>query len=365
MNLETPSLTTSNKGKENTFHSIARPKNRKKHQSKHFTSDLIKACESLLNTRVLDLEFPGGRSRKSCRMKLEDGRSVIATVRSRSSRAATESKVLKTIAAKCQCVPHLLASDEHRLLLQEDLPGKRLSTELYTADDLLLESLLDQALTSLNTIQTTGSDYGLDECSRKIGRTRKWLTAFIDRPAVIGAYLKIPAPRPDLKKLHNMLAVRKKNRFIKWDARPGNAVVGSNKQVRWFDWEHSGSRNRLDDVAWLLGDEFVPDNANIESRLIEKHLSEFSDGLSMDQVREYLYAFGVFHSLVRLGLMLQHKKGGDWWDIEKCISGDKVGVTRECAKRVCLRSARWAINTPATAPLAPWLMEIPEMIDLM
>lgn len=333
-----------------------------KSSSRHFNHELAKQCRRLLKARVLGMEFPGGRSRKSCRLFLKDGRSVIATLRSRNSRAATETLVLEKIGAQTRHVPSLLATDGNRLIIQEDLPGKRLSEALYQSSEEEVERLLDQSLSSLAEIHQAGSTMGLDQLSKKIGVSRTWLIGFLDRPAVIGSHLKNPPPRPGLSRLLTLLTSNKP-RFIKWDARPGNAMVNNQNEVSWFDWEHSGARNRLDDVAWLLGDEFVPDHPQMEARLLERHLAHFADTEDKTQAREYLYSFGVFHSLVRLGLILKHKQDSDWWDLEKCIAGDKVGVTLPCAQRICLRASRWASYTPATAILGPWLGEISVQLE--
>jgi len=336
-------------------------RNKKKH--KLFDSRLIDTCGQLLKSRVDKVTFPGGDSRKSCRLVLKNGRSVIATFRSVPARAKLECNVLRQIGSTVQGrVPRLIESDDGCLLIQEYLPGIRLSQALHDQQKSTIEPLLDDALRGLADIQQAGSRSGFDKVVGRIGNNGEWIEGLLDRPAVIGGFLKIKAPRPHLNQLFRLLKVTNP-RFIKWDARPGNAMVSEKGRVAWFDWEHCGSRNRLDDVAWLLCDEFVPDLPELEASLIDRHISRFSDGFDIDQGREYLTAIGVFHSCVRLGLILSYKKDSSWWDYDTCLEGDKAGITMELAQRLCLRAGRWAKQSPLTIALSPWFFDIAEKME--
>jgi hypothetical protein len=313
---------------------------------------------------VTGMEFPGGRSRKSCRLLLADGRSVIATRRS-DRRAVTESEILRRLQEHAAPVPQWLAFDG-KLLIQEDLGGERLSQALAKASAAAIEQLLDAALTSLAAVQQAGSAAGLDEYLPRLGASEEWLIGLLRRPAVIGEHFGLPAPELRLDDLLDLLRIAQP-RFIKWDARPGNAIVRpggdlATSGVAWFDWEHCGARNRLDDLAWLLGDEFTPDLPLIEARLLERHLAAFADAKDSAQARTYLFAYGVFHMSVRLGLILSNKKDKPWWDWEYCLRGDKVGVTLEATQRTCRRASRWAAQTPLTEPLAPWFERLAERL---
>ncbi len=98
----------------------------------------------------------------------------------------------------------------------------------------------------------------------------------------------------------------------------------------------------------------------MEKRLIDNNLELFSDHFSQDHAREYLYSFGVLHSSVRLGLILHYKRDGAWWNLDKCLSGDKAGVTLELAERICHRASRWAKQSEYTEVLSPWFTEMAE-----
>jgi len=247
--------------------------------------------EQLLDCKIKDIEFPGGRTRKSFRLHLLDGRTVIATERNERARVIMECAVLHKIGKSSITVPKLLATDGSYRLVQEDLKGVRLSQALNIPDQDKIENLLEISLKNLSSIQQSGSQYGFDQEFQEIGNTLDWITGLLDRPAVLGEHFKIPAPRPKLSQLEELLSVTKP-RFVKWDSRPGNAMVLEDNDIAWFDWEHCGTRNRLDDLVWLLCDEFVPDIPEMENRLINNHLESFADHFNKDQALEYLYRNG-------------------------------------------------------------------------
>ena len=168
-------------------------------------------------------------------------------------------------------------------------------------------------------------------------------------------------PEIDRTALLQQIRVRKP-RLIKWDARSGNAILRDDGAVAWFDWEHCGRRNRLDDLIWLLGDEFTPDLPEVEEQLLQLHLPAFADDLGTDEARSYIATFGSFHTCVRLELILENKDGDDWWEWDYCLARDKVGVTLEAAHRLCARGARWASWSPLTEPLVPWFGRVAERL---
>jgi len=332
-----------------------RKKSNKKRRPK-FDSKLAAICEDLIGIPVESMEFPGGRSRKSIRLLLKKGDPVYVSIPSKVVRADVETRVLKTVFRAGGNVPEFLGGNGQRLLIQQEIPGIRLSQAIDGSSDKEVLLHLDNALQSLSSIQKAGSKHGLDAMS-PLGNTHKWIIGLLDRPAVLGKYFEIDAPRPDLRALESLLAIRKP-RFIKWDARPGNAITKNNDEVFWIDWEHSGTRNRLDDMVWLLADEFVPDLPEVEASLLGKYLPSFCDDLSLDRARKYFFAFGVFHLTVRMGLIFKYKKGGSWGSHEKCLKYDKAGVTLKCAVRICRRGARWAAENPETLVLSQWFKDV-------
>lgn len=327
-----------------------------------FDQELASKCEQLIGARITAMQYPGGSSRDSVKLLLKRGAPVFATERSRKEKADNERLILKTVSAKGGLVPKLLGSDGHKLLIQEDIPGSRLSQAIHKQDSSVIYNHLDNALASLATIHSAGSQSGLDEKLRQLGNTDEWLKGLLDRPAVLGKFFKIPAPGLDSKPLKDLLAIRQP-RFVKWDSRPGNAIVKNNQQVYWIDWEHSGSRNRLDDMVWLLGDEFIPHRPQVEKQLLDTHLSVYADDLSQDEARQYFFTLGVFHLVIRMGLIYKYKKDGRWWNYDKCLAGDKAGVTLKNMLRICKRGRRWAEQTHYAQDLSPWFKDIESTLE--
>lgn len=323
-----------------------------------------KRCEKVTGKKIIDVEYPGGRSRESWRVIFENKETAIATRRKDPFRANLEIKVLKALSKHNVPSPKLVATTDWKLFVQEDLNGERLSKEIMHANKEKAERLLDSALNGLSQAQKAASEEFLDLQMPIIGASKDWIIELLERPYPIAKFFKEPAPKLNIKALYFSLRV-KHPRFIKWDSRPGNAVVKTDGTVAWYDWEHAGSRNRLDDVAWLLADEFVPDYPEAEARLLEKYLPEFSDHKSLEEAKTYLMIYGTFHMLIRLGLMLTYKNKDDkeWWDIDYCIKKDKIGITLECAQRTCLRASRWAKHSPLTEDLSPWLMNISKKLE--
>ena len=342
-----PTQTTSKRSKK---------KSSKKRKPK-FDQELAAKCERLIGSRVASMEYPGGNSRESVRLLLKRGAPVYVSIRSRKQRADIERLVLKTASRAGANVPKLLGSDGHKMLIQEEIPGVRLSQAVHKRSDKTVFRYLDNALDSLAKIQKVGSQHGLDEKLPRLGDTHEWLVGLLDRPAVLGRFFEIPAPRPELQSLEFLLAIREP-RFVKWDSRPGNAIARSDGEVYWIDWEHSGVRNRLDDMVWLLADEFVPNLPDVETTLLDKYLPIFADDLSLDQARQYFFSLGVFHLVVRMGLIFKYKEDGPWWSYEKCLMRDKAGVTLKNALRICERGERWAAQNKDTLVLSQWFKDI-------
>ncbi|MGQ0663028.1 MAG: phosphotransferase [Pseudomonadota bacterium] len=320
----------------------------------------MRACSALLGIGVRSVTHPGGMTRKSIRLHLEDGGSVIATRRRKPDRAEMEAHVLRALSERGVAVPRVLGFDG-TILLQEDVAGDRLAVVLSEAAPEDGERWLDAALHGLAQAQRAGREARLQLRVPRIGADADWIATLVERPARICDYLGLPSPRLPGPELIERLKVADPH-FIKWDARPGNALARADGRVAWFDWEHCGARDRLCDMAWLLGDEYVPDWPAVEERLISKHLAEFADGEDRADAGDYLAAFGTFHILVRLGLILLRKKDGPWWDAARCLAGDKVGVTQEQALRIARRAARWAGRSRLTENLSPALARVADRI---
>ena len=132
----------------------------------------------------------------------------------------------------------------------------------------------------------------------------------------------------------------------------------SDGSIRWFDFEHCGARNRLDDLVWLLADETVPDDADAEDVLLDVALDRFADGRSADEARAYVHCMGMFHSAVRLGILLAYAEEDGWQTAESSLARDRLPATIEHMSVLARRAGRWAETNEATAPFAPWWQRV-------
>lgn len=311
-------------------------------------------CEAITQKKILSASYPGGKARESWRVTLEGGETVILSSRKSKQRAELEMTILQALGRHAVPSPRLIGRKGWPLYVQEDLSGARFSQSINAANETTATALLSAALDSLAAAQQAGSKEGLDQQVPVIGHEKAWIIELLERPIPLAEFFKEPLPDLNIDALLAVLSL-KKPRFIKWDARPGNAVVHDDGRVSWFDWEHAGARNRLDDMAWLLADEFVPNFPAVEQTLIKTKLPLFADGLNNQEAETYLRVFGTFHLLIRLGLILTYKTKGkqQWWDLNYCIAQDKIGITLACAERTCLKAIRWAEFSQLTRPLIP------------
>ena len=316
-------------------------------------------CAQLLHTTVDTIEFPGGSSRESVRVNVA-GQGLIVTRRKNLQRAKLECGVLRTLNRDRAPVPHLIAFKDNELI-QQDVGQLRLSEAMHTASAEQVVAHLRAALGSLHAIHQIGIEAGPLQSLAVLGNTTQWLGSFARSAERLGAQTGLSAPQLDYDKLVNLLRIEQPS-FIKWDARPGNAIVRENGTIIWIDWEHCGKRHPLDDVAWLLADEYTPYLPEIEETLIPEVAPVFGSGLSASQAVEYLRVFGTLHSCIRLALIWRYYAKDAWWDIDRCLALDKVGVVKELATRAAQRATNWAEFSPLTRSLAPWLQDLQSKI---
>jgi hypothetical protein len=329
---------------------------------KWFISGMSRVCEKLLGVEVTAASFPGGLYRRSFRLFLSDGRSVIASRREAPGRAILEERVLYHLTRHDALVPKPLGFNGV-VLIQEDLPGKRLSEVLGSASERQFEQYLGEGLNSLADIHQKAELAGLDNAVPMQGEYSDWLISLLDRTAVIGSFLNVPCPEMPVDALYDLLVLLNP-RFLKWDARPGNAMLLDNGQVAWFDWEHCCARNRLDDMAWLLCDESVPDTyPQAEQRIIDKYLVKFADGRDIAEAHDYLRVYGILHMCVRLGRILNAKSYDAWSDADINLEKQLPGSSLKEAHRLCIRAARWSEKTKHTEILTDWFKQLSKRLN--
>lgn len=324
---------------------------RERHNLANFAEEAAKSCERLIGEAVLDVKHLGGAGRRTARISLKD-RTVIVTQRKHANRAKLEAETLQALTAHGGAVPQVISFDD-RWLIQEDLGQRRLSQALAEAHEADGEALLAKGLTGLVACQSAGKTSKLDQRVITIGDRTEWLVTLATMPERIGERVRMPPPALNVDRLVEKLRPQRPA-FIKWDARPANAILRTNSSIAWFDWEHCGRRNPLDDVVWLLCDEYTPHWPAAEEKLINNFLPLFLNGASRDEAYNYFMTFGVLHSCMRLSLILTEKANEPWWDAQECLDQDNVGVTCEMSLRLCERAARWTTQSSLTSNLVDW-----------
>lgn len=326
--------------------------------------ELASFVKKALKRKISDIQYPGGESRDSIRLVLDNGRTVISTRRPSDRRATRELEVLLALQKNGALVPKVYGFNG-TFLLQQDLGETRLSQALHAEDAKeATPGLLDAALTSMASYQDAARASGLAEGIQPIGHEIEWRRALANVPSEVGEMTGIAPPEFDQEAVANLLEVKTPS-FVKWDSRPGNALVAASGNCYWFDWEHSGVRNSADDLVWLMADEFVTFDKSMEADLFARHLPNFTDGKSLEETEHYVRTLGCFHSMVRFELILDNKGDGKWWSLQKCLDGDKVGVVRRCCRRILWRGAAWADHDELTRPLVPWFQELEAYIEAL
>ena len=313
-------------------------------------------CLDILGSAPDRIDTPGGQSRDAVRAWFGE-QSLIVARRTELKRARLESAVLRSLNEAGVPVPRLIAS-RGEWVLQQDLGTERLSQVM--ARDVPYDGHLGSAIGALQSIQEQGTRLGFPRQLPVLGEAESWSRGLVDRRRRVDAVLSLRAPDLDHAGLHHLLRVREP-RFLKWDARPGNAIITASGGVGWIDWEHCGVRNGLDDLVWLLADEYTP-GLDREASLLDEWLPAFAEAWSRDEARDYFHTYGALHSIVRLGYILHYKQDGLWWDPVRCLALDKVGVTREHAMHLCHRASRWAAESSLLPALVPWFDEVEQAI---
>ena len=314
---------------------------------------LISWCEKSSGKSVVDVSYPGGVDRASFRCELNDGSAVIVTRRENQHRALLEERVLSALGQGGAPVPQVLDFNG-LVLLQSDEGKTKLSDVLLNCDSRCPQSdVIALAASSLLQVHEVAADLELSKCVPLLGCDPRWVRALIDRPSVIGSFMDVPSPVPDLEGMFQLLCVVEPG-FVKWDSRPANAVVSDTGKMSWVDWEHAGSRNPIDDLVHLVCDENVSLDEQADLEILTEFAPRYSNLLSPEEAIEYCLVTGVLHFGVRLGLVLDEYDQYGWGDADRCARNDKIGSSKEQALLLCRRASHWASATPMTSTLAPW-----------
>lgn len=330
------------------------------------TKAAIDICRQLLGVEAQPMPSAGPMPKKYKRRQLSSvrlavGATTVFAIRRRHARYAKhEAGALMALRKFGAPVPRLLAG-RGEWLIQQDVGRLRLTQKLHGASESEGISLLDAAIDALWRCQDAGAKAALGTGLKNLGG----YGALLETPAKLGKVLGLPAPKLAAERILPLIRAPERV-FVKWDARPANAIVAENGAIFWIDWEEWGLRCRLDDLIWLVCDEWVPFWPGAEDALIARQIRSravpFPRGA--DEAETYVAAFGTLHLLLRLNVILKTKGAGGWWDEEDCHAHELLGVTRNCALRLLSRAAHWASKVPEFQPLANWICSLPGQLPI-
>ncbi len=333
--------------------------------------DVVALSEHVFGRTPERVAFPGGKSRSAFVADMGDALYVFAR-RKTTGDARLESTVLRCL-GKTGHTPRLKARFDE-WVVQEFLPGQRLPVVLDEMTSMEERGeLVSKALESLLHVQKTAMAVGLQDRLPEIGVADDWVWNRTGAAKRMSKQMGIAAPKLNREWLTNKLTP-KRTEFIKWDARPGNAMVDGamvdgamvdREKVVWFDWEACGRGCGLDDLAVVLCDEWTCLDAATEKKLEERFLPLFNRTKSPEEAREYFRLFGVTHTVIRLRMALKLRlRDGKWWSRSKCLAGDKIGVTPTETARLVERGKRLAEDVPQLRPYVNWFNEVADHFDI-
>lgn len=295
----------------------------------------------VLGAPVVEFSAPGGTKRRSLRLHLADGRAVIATRRETLARAEHEAAFLTGLNRLGAPVPQVYGFAEG-VLFQQDVGGVRLSQRLLAGGAQAQKDAV-AAVTALEDIRARVE--AVPDLMAKLpglGGT-SWAEDFVARPFLLSGQLGIARPAVDASALVAALDCPPA-RFTRWDARAGNAAVQPDGTVLWYDWEIFGRRSGVEDIAWLIADDFwTLDRAATEGVLA---------GVSGPVARVPLMAVLIVANRLRLVLAAVQSDG--WIPQEEALRLDRVGADADVLRRVVAQARGWAAQDALTAGFVPW-----------
>jgi len=309
---------------------------------------IVESAERLFSQPVLDVDSPGGESRSSYRLVFAD-RTVIATLRPNFRRTHIEAFTLRKLWPNCTDLPECLGVDGE-ILFQSDVGGKRLNLEISKVNKSKRVDLAHDAVASIFRIQAAGRKARLHEALPHLGQNKLWLENFVGGVSELEEFSQGRSASLDRPALCDMIAYPGAQ-FVKWDCRSGNAAIGPDDKLRWFDCEYSGARHGAEDFAWLIGDEAWP----LSPEVMETIVADCFDpgtGHARDDYLDYMALYLTFHCIQRFKLIVNEANKRGWLSKTRVRKYDDVGAHPEFAAHICRVGSYFAERNNETRPVA-------------
>lgn len=309
---------------------------------------IVDAAEEHFGKQVDRVTAPGGEGRSSFRLHFND-RDVIATLRPNFRRTHLEAYVLDALGAHTTNIPKVLGV-VGEIMFQSDVGQRRLNQEiaLHPADRQL--DLAAEAVAGIFQIHAAARKTDLHSMMPHLGANEDWITNFVSAVDALQDYSGGIDARFDRAAVSE--AVRYPGRqFVKWDCRSGNAAIGQDDRLRWFDFEYSGLRHGAEDFAWLIGDEAWP---IAPDAMVDVMIDAYDPGCGHDiaDYLEYLSVYLTLHCVQRFKLIVKEANKRGWLSKEKVRKYDDAGVHPEFAAQICKVGAYYSAQSRLTEMLS-------------
>jgi len=257
--------------------------------------------------------------------------------------------VLEKLGPHCDDIPRVLGVNED-VLFQSDTGEIRLSSEVLEHNESDQVELAAEACAAIFRIHAAARQTDLAEMLPHLGSNRDWIINLVGSVDALQAYsMGIP-------KEFDFVAVAERmdqpgRQFLKWDCRAGNAAIGDDGFVRWFDFEYAGLRHGAEDFAWLIADETWPVSPD---KMADVMIDTYDHGSGYDiaDYLDYLSVYVTLHAVQRLKLIQKEVKKRGWLSKTRVIKYDDAGVHPDYARQLCRVGAYYAAQSKLTAPLA-------------
>jgi len=304
-------------------------------------------AEVVLGAAPERISAPGGNSRSSLRLHYPD-HNVIATLRPDFRRTHLEAHVLEELAPHCDDIPQVLGVSDD-VMFQSDTGEMRLNAEIMEQDPVDQVELAAEAVAAIFRIQAAGRQTNLAEMLPHLGSNTDWVTSFVGSVTAMEPY------SVGISRQFDMAAVAERMdypgvQFLKWDCRSGNAAIGDDGYLRWFDFEYAGLRHGAEDLAWLIADETWPIAPDVMADIVIENFDP-DCGHDIADYMDYLSVYTTLHCVQRLKLIEQEVKRRGWLRKERVRKYDDAGVHPDFAVQLCRVGAYYSAQSPLTAPL--------------
>lgn len=295
-----------------------------------------------MGVALAGIDYPGGESRNTIRVRLEDGRVCYATGRPKRAQSTQELQILWALKRAGVPAPEVLGVED-TFFLQQEIVGERLSLALNAATPEDRVQLMRQAGLSLVQVHRALADpdaIGFFPPESRLNESKRAARAALPREAA--TYFGCDQPTYDEAHVASLLLDRDQTP-IKGDTRPANAIVSPEGETVWIDWDRADRGNRLSDLVRLICDEYSPISPDAELTLVQDLLPEIAPDWSKADRDEVFAVSAVLHCLFRLSLIYDKlARGGHWYDPESCLQKDSIGVAPVYVRQLCARGQFWA-----------------------